>query len=99
MLLDPPQLRSASGIISAERDGVGQYVVTVNRDVNDCLAVASIASDDAAFPQAGMIGVGRPGGLPDDQFLVLLRDASGALADVGSDGGTYGFSIAVFCPS
>jgi hypothetical protein len=98
-LLDPPQLRSASGIIAAERDGVGEYVVTVDRDVNDCLAVASIASDDAAFPQAGMIGVGRPSGIPDDQFLVLLRDANGVLADVGSTGGTYGFSIAVFCPS
>ncbi len=99
MLLDPPQLRSASGIVAAERDGAGEYIVTVDRDVNDCIAVASIASRDAAFPHAGMAAVGRPGGIPDDQFLVLLRDANGVLADVGSTGGSHGFTIAVFCPS
>ena len=99
MLLDPPQLRHASGITAAARDGAGEYVVTVDRDVTDCLATASIASDDAAFPQAGLIGVGRPSGIPANQFLVVMRDTTGALADVGSTGGTYGFSIAVFCPS
>lgn len=99
MPLDTPRLRNASGIIAAERDGVGRYVVTVNRDVNDCLAVATIASADAAFAQAGMVGVGRPSGIPDDQFQVLLRDENGVLADVGGAGGNFGFSIAVFCSS
>jgi hypothetical protein len=99
MLLDPPLLRSASGITAAERVGAGQYAVTVNRDVNDCIATATLASDDAAYPQAGLIGVGRPSGIPDDEFLIVTRDTNGTLADIGSTGGTYGISIAVFCPS
>jgi hypothetical protein len=98
-LLDPPVLRNASGITAATRESVGQYTVTVNRDVNDCVATATLASFDAAWPQAGVIGVGRPSGIPDDEFLIVTRDTNGTLADIGSTGGTYGISIAVFCPS
>lgn len=99
MLLDPPLVRNASGITAASREAAGEYTVTVDRDVTGCLAVASLASNDAAFPQAGLIGVGRPSGLPENQFLVLTRDTSGVLADIGSTGGSYGFTIAVFCAS
>jgi hypothetical protein len=98
MLLDPPLLRHASGITAATREGAGQYTVTVDRDVSDCLAVASLASDDAAYAQAGLVGVGRPSGLPPNQFAILTRNTAGTLADVGSTGGTYGVTIAVFCP-
>jgi hypothetical protein len=97
-LLDPPQVRHAVGITSAGRLGAGQYVVTLDRDVTNCTAHASIASDDAATPSAGSIAVGRPSGLPANQFQISTRASGGAFTDLGSTGGTYGFTLAVFCP-
>ena len=98
MLLDPPLLRHASGITAATREGAGQYTVTVNRNVTDCLAVASVASDDAAAGNVGFVSVGRPNGIPPNQFALYTRNTAGTLADIGSTGGTYGVTIAVFCP-
>jgi hypothetical protein len=97
-LLDPPLIRHGSGITAVVREGPGQYVVTVSRDVTSCLAVASLGSDDAATPVNGTIAVNRPNGLPADQFKVFTRNSAGAVVDLGNTGGTYGFSIAVFCP-
>ena len=79
-------------------DGTGQYIVTIDRDVTGCIPVATLASDDAAFPQAGLVAVGRPNGIPPNQFQILTRNTSGTLTDIGSVGGTYGISLAVYCP-
>jgi hypothetical protein len=88
---------------AAKINGTGQYEVTFDtsllpgENVTNCVPLISEGSQDAAFPIAGEISVGHPNGIPADSLLVLFRDSSGALAVLGSGGGSDGFSIALFC--
>jgi hypothetical protein len=102
-VLNPPQLFHAHGVTGAKVAGTGQYEVSFDTtqlpggSVNSCVPLVAEGSADAAFPVAGEISVGHPDYIPDDRLLVIFRNSSGALADLGSGGGSDGFSIALFC--
>jgi hypothetical protein len=101
--LNPPKIINGHGVTAAAIDGTGQYEVTFDTsllpdgDVTNCVPFVSEGSQDAAFPIAGEISVGHPGGIPVDSLLVLFRDSTGALKALHSGGGSDGFSIALFC--
>jgi hypothetical protein len=102
-VLNPPQLAHAHGVTGAEVAGTGLYEVTFDTSqlpggsVNSCVPMVAEGSNDAAYPVAGEISVGHPNNIPDDKLLVLFRNSAGTLADLGSGGGSDGFSIALLC--
>jgi hypothetical protein len=103
-VLATPELINAHGIVAATVAGTGKYEAKIDTrllprgSVNNSVPVATVGSHDAAPPVAGEIAVAHPGGIPDDRLLVLFRNSAGtAFADLGSGGGSDGFSIALFC--
>jgi Collagen triple helix repeat (20 copies) len=80
-----------TGVIAAERTGTGEYTVTFNRDLTNCVAMAAA-------------GVGRPsGGNSTDLYPIYTAPEAidGTKVDVvtGEKGATAdnGFVIAAFC--
>lgn len=101
--LDPPTIINGHGVTAAKIGGTGQYEVTFDTSllpsgsVSNCVPLVSEGSQDAAFPIAGEISVGHPGGIPANRLLVLFRDSTGALKALHSGGGSDGFSITLLC--
>jgi hypothetical protein len=82
------QLVRGKGVVSAVRTSVGRYQVTFNRNIQPCVAVASIGDPSAAGPPSGQIsttglatngnilqvrtGAANDGGVADRPFQLLV---------------------------
>jgi hypothetical protein len=80
---------AGTGIADSSRQGLGVYYITFNRDVSDCVFVASPSSIDATNPSSRTVGA-APGPLSNQAFVLVRKD----FADTRSDDD---FSLAVFC--
>ena len=70
-----------AGTVSSTKFGAGQYQVIFNRNVTECVYVASVADLGNLIPPAGQIGVAPRAGSVNGVFI-QTRNATGAPADL-----------------
>lgn len=79
---DPTKHKGLEEVI--HNSGSGTYAVVFDRDVSDCVPIASLSHDDLGLIQASTLGGGN------DTVTVYTASDTGALGD-------QAFNLAVFC--